>query len=131
MLSQKIHTWCVNLKKFSAMSIYNLCSKFAKTQRRYYKKNDIIQFHHFTKIATVTRKVSKKNLNYLWHSIVTFAILIMKIMMLWFYVTTIFKKITTLAISQFFLHCDFTKILISILNLKFEFWHNEFLNSLC
>ncbi len=40
---RKVHTWCVNLKKFLTMSIYSLCGGFAKTQRRYHKKNNITQ----------------------------------------------------------------------------------------
>ncbi len=42
------------------MSIHNLYGGFAKTQRGCHKKNDMTQSHHFTEIATVTVKVSKK-----------------------------------------------------------------------
>ncbi len=42
------------------MSIYSLCSGFTKIQKRCYKKNDMVQSHHFTEIASVTKKVSKK-----------------------------------------------------------------------
>ncbi len=50
---------CVSNKKFLAMSIHNLSSRFAKTKRGCHEKNDIFQSHHFYKIMTKQEKMSK------------------------------------------------------------------------
>ncbi len=53
-----VHIVCANNKIFLVMSIHR-SSGFVKTKRRCYEKNNIVQSHHFTKIATKQKKMSK------------------------------------------------------------------------
>ncbi len=55
--SREVHS--VSNKKFSAMFIHSLSSRFAKTKKGCHEKNNILQSHHFYKIATKQEKMSK------------------------------------------------------------------------
>ncbi len=58
-LSCEVFVVCVSNKNFSMMFIYKLSSRFTKTKKRCYEKNDIFQSYHFTEITTKQKKMSK------------------------------------------------------------------------